>query len=428
MTASDSRGVSGWLRSPQAWALLPGLLILAAAVLTPLAEFSGNQGDVRLYLDDSAAVIGGKAPYTQLPFEYPPFALVAMLVPYFLTPGTQPTIDGYRWLFAAWEAGLVVLLGVVLVDIARRGGIETRRPDAGWTIAWRLPILVAGAALAIAWRFDLFAAVLLAVALWAALADMPAAAGVALGLGIVTKLFPIAAAPALALAWLGPLDQRGLLRFAAMTGLTVVVVMAPFAFFEQGQAFAFLGYQSQRGLQIESIGGGLVLLDGLIAGQPLDTAAPFKSLEVLGPLAQAWLRVLPALTVVGFGALAVAGWRAIRADMRSGGAIRRSTIAVLTAASIMVLLVTSKVFSIQYVVWLVPFAALLPGRKFWLAAAIVALTMPIHPLLYGGLVSQEAMPILVLNLRNALLVALTVWLLADLARARAATGTPPAPA
>jgi hypothetical protein len=427
VTASDSQGIAGWLRSPRPWVLLPGVLILAAAVLTPIAEFSRNQGDVQLYLSDATAVAGGKAPYTELPFEYPPFALVAMLVPYFLTPDSPPTIEGYRWLFAAWEAALVVLLGVVLIDVARRGGIESRR-DPGWTIAWRLPIVVAGAALAIAWRFDLFAAVLLAVALWAALANRPTAAGVALGLGIVTKLFPIAAAPALALAWLGPLDPRGLVRFAATTAVTVVVVMAPFAFFEHGQAFAFLGYQSQRGLQIESIGGGLVLLDGLVTGRPLDTAAPFKALEVLGPLAQAWLRVLPALTLVGFGVLAVAGWRASRADMRAGGSIRPSTIALLAAASVMVLLVTSKVFSIQYVVWLVPFAALLPGRKFWLAAAMVALTMPIHPLLYGGLVNQEALPILVLNLRNALLVGLTVWVISDLARPAPTTATRPAQA
>ena len=90
----------------------------------------------------------------------------------------------------------------------------------------------------------------------------------------------------------------------------------------------------------------------------------------------------------------------------------------LATASLLVLLVTSKVYSIQYVVWLVPFAALLRGRQFWLAAAVVALTMPIHPLLYADLVKQEALPILVLNLRNALVVALTVLVLRDLTEGR----------
>jgi hypothetical protein len=90
----------------------------------------------------------------------------------------------------------------------------------------------------------------------------------------------------------------------------------------------------------------------------------------------------------------------------------------LTFASVLVLLVTSKVFSIQYVVWIVPFAALLRGGKFWLAVAIVALTMPIHPLLYGELVKQQALPILILNLRNGLFLVLTAWVIRDLAVTR----------
>jgi hypothetical protein len=74
------------------------------------------------------------------------------------------------------------------------------------------------------------------------------------------------------------------------------------------------------------------------------------------------------------------------------------------------------VISIQYIVWIVPFAALLPGWKFWLAAVVVALTIPIHPLLFNKLVNQEALPILILNLRNALFVLLTVSVVADLRR------------
>ncbi len=105
--------------------------------------------------------------------------------------------------------------------------------------------------------------------------------------------------------------------------------------------------------------------------------------------------------------------------MAGGGSLTAATIVQLAAAGVFVLLVTSKVFSIQYVVWIVPFAALLDGRKFWLAAAIVALTIPIHPLLYDRLVAQDALPVLVLNLRNALLVALTVWLVIDMGLRRA---------
>jgi hypothetical protein len=89
---------------------------------------------------------------------------------------------------------------------------------------------------------------------------------------------------------------------------------------------------------------------------------------------------------------------------------------LLATAAILVLLATSKVFSIQYVAWIVPFAALLRGRQFWVAAGLVALTMPIHPLLYRELVEQQALPIVILNVRNGLLLALLVMVLRELAR------------
>ena len=416
MTAPRSPGIATALRSPLLALLVPAAVIVLAAILTPVKEFGGNQGDVRLYFDNAAAIVGGRTPYADVPLEYPPLALVPMLLPYLLAPGGHPTVDQYPWLFAAWEAVLVLALGVVLVQIARRGGIETRRRDPGWTIAWRLPILVAGTALAIAWRFDLFAAFLLAAALWATLANRPVAAGVALGLGVLAKLFPIVAAPMLAIAWLAPRDDARLIRFGVATALTIVLGLVPFLAIAGTDALAFLGYQAQRGLEVESIGAGFVLLDGLVRGQPVETHSPFKAVEVFGPLADAWLRLLPTATLVGFGALAVAAWRAVKSDVRALGRVGADTLTALAGAAVMVLLLTSKVFSIQYVVWLVPFIALLSGRKFWLGAAIVALTMPIHPFLFADLVGQEALPILVLNLRNALLVALTVWVLWDLGR------------
>jgi hypothetical protein len=203
------------------------------------------------------------------------------------------------------------------------------------------------------------------------------------------------------------------------TALTIVLGLVPFLAIAGTDALAFLGYQAQRGLEVESIGAGFVLLDGLVRGQPVETHSPFKAVEVFGPLADAWLRLLPAATLVGFGALVVAAWRAVKSDTRALGRVGVDTLTALAGAAVMVLLLTSKVFSIQYVVWLVPFIALLSGRKFWLGAAIVALTMPIHPFLFADLVGQGALPILVLNLRNALLVALAVWVIVDLARGRA---------
>ena len=50
--------------------------------------------------------------------------------------------------------------------------------------------------------------------------------------------------------------------------------------------------------------------------------------------------------------------------------------------------------------------------------------MAIHPLLYKELVNQAALPILVLNLRNALLVALLAWVAWDVRPAARRGGAP----
>jgi hypothetical protein len=256
----------------------------------------------------------------------------------------------------------------------------------------------------------------MAVAIWASLDGRPGAAGLALGLGVLAKLFPVAILPALAIPWLVPFDSRGLRRLGLAFGATVVLGLAPFVVLAGPNAFQFLGYNAARGLEVETIGGGLAVLGGLVTGRHIELDFDFSSVNANGPIADAWLALLPLLTLLGFGLLAWLGWRRIRAEWKDLGDVRPSTIVTLATISILVLLATAKVYSIQYVVWLIPLVALLGGRQFWLAAAIVSLSIPIHPLLFASLVNQEPLPILVLNLRNALLVGLLAWLLQDLAR------------
>jgi hypothetical protein len=167
------------------------------------------------------------------------------------------------------------------------------------------------------------------------------------------------------------------------------------------------------------------MLVGLVTGNPPAESYGFSAVQVVGPFAQGWLAALPLLTVIGFGLLGLVGWRRLRAERATLGVVPAQTVVTLAMTSVLILLATSKVFSIQYVVWIVPFAALLRGRQFWLAAAMIALTMPIHPLLYRDLVQQAALPILLLNLRNGLLLVLLLWVGRDMAMLRVARGSAP---
>jgi hypothetical protein len=408
--------------------IAPAVVALAVATLYPTDQLFPNQGDLNLYLQKASAFASGQVPYRDFPFEYPPGALVPMVAPYLLWPFGPIDLGAYKLLFGAWEAGSLALLAATLASIVRLGGdaeaeVVPERATRIRRVALRLLLLSIGAALAITFRFDLFPTLLMAVALWAALAGRPGTAGLALGLGVLAKLFPVAILPAVAIPWLVPFDPRGLARLGASLGATVAAGLVPFLYLAGSDStLQFLRYNAARGLEVETIGGGLAVLGGLLSGNPIDYNFRFSSVNAEGPTADAWLALLPLMTILGFGLVAWLGWRRIRAEAAAFGRPRPSTIAMLATTCILVLLATAKVYSIQYVVWLVPLVALLGGRQFWLAAAIVALTIPIHPLLFADLVRQEPLPILVLNLRNALLVGLLAWLLRDLAKPPRAVG------
>lgn len=419
MTTPPAPRVAEAARSPLWLLAVPYGLMFAMAALTPIGEFYSNQGDVGLYLQKARAVAAGLMPYRDFSLEYPPLALVPMVAPYLLWPFGGIDLDVYRWLFVGWEAALLVALGVVLFRLVRLGGDLLPSPADGFgapatdrqlDTGVRLILLTVGAALALAWRFDLFPALLVMVALWLALEGRAGWAGVVVALGVLAKLYPIVVVPAIAIAWLAERDLDRVVRFGAAVAITGLVGILPFVAVAGLDALFFLEFQAERGLQIESVGGGLVVLLGLVTGEPPPINHQFNAVQVAGPLAAAWLAALPILTAIGYGALGWLGWRRVRADVALDGAVHPRTVVTLAAASVLVLLLTSKVFSIQYVVWIVPFAALLGWRLFVVAAVMTALTMPIHPGLYGELVRQEALPILILNLRNALVVVLLAGL------------------
>jgi hypothetical protein len=72
---------------------------------------------------------------------------------------------------------------------------------------------------------------------------------------------------------------------------------------------------------------------------------------------------------------------------------------------------TNKVFSSQYIVWLLPFAALLPGKRALVILAVCALTTGVY-LNWQSVLAFSPPFVLALNVRNAIVVAWLCWLAA----------------
>jgi hypothetical protein len=171
---------------------------------------------------------------------------------------------------------------------------------------------------------------------------------------------------------------------------------------------SFISYHRLRGIQLESVPSGLLMLAHL-AGMPLGYVENFGAIHLVSPAADAvipWLTPLLAAVSV---AVAVVAWRRFRMEERSGG-VRTESLVELLLAALLAFVVTNKVLSPQYLVWLLPFAPLLPLRKAALALGAVLLTIVIFPYNYAPLVNMRPGMILLLNARNAMLVALLLWI------------------
>jgi hypothetical protein len=163
-----------------------------------------------------------------------------------------------------------------------------------------------------------------------------------------------------------------------------------------------LGYHAERGLEVESLYGGALFLWGTIAGTDVPWVFNYKAFHV----APEWgARLAPLALPVQAATLLLVVARFWRSGMTEG--MRDS------AAAVLAFIITGKVLSPQYLVWLFPFLAVLDGPTGSLARRLFLLGCVTTAMLYPGpgflmVLDHQAGAIVLLNLRNVLLV----WLLA----------------
>jgi hypothetical protein len=402
--------------------VLPAIAIIALAFFLPLQEVRAHQGDVELYRRAAADLLHNKRLYVDVLLPYPPIAAITMAVPAVLWPLGNPSMVVYKNLFGIWEA--VLWLGLAIT--VRRLAVAAARDSAGDGAAWRLKlerdstirlaILGLLTLFPLAFRYDLFPTLLATAGLFAAIDERPIASGVALAFGIMAKLFPVVFVPVAGLRWL--LSRPAVLaRFGVAVVVAAALVATPFVLLSGTAMSQVLGYQGDRPLQLESVGSSVALVVGALGGPGVRVTSGFGSVNIAGQVAQVWLTIDPWLTLAVILLIAFVTVRLLRSQVGSdSGTMGPRLLVHLATPALLGLLVTNKVFSMQYVVWLVPLAALLRWRQFAVVAVACALTVVVHPFFYGQLMGQEAPLIAVLATRNALLAGLLGWLLVDLWR------------
>ncbi len=366
-------------------------------------------GDVLLYERDAGQLLAGAIPYRDFQLEYPPLALLPMSLPRLVWPfGPMGDLE-FTWTFALLEAGLACLTGWLIARVSDN--------PAPALAAWVALVLVCATPLA--WRYDLWPAMLVLVAVVAADRGRPGLSGAAIGAGVMFKLFPLVVLPILAARAIVLREWVGLGRLVAATAAVIAAIFAASFAVAGPAAFGWLGYELDRGLQLESTGSGLLLLLHAVAGTPATTGYAFGSMQVTTPgadgLTGTTLAALPILTAAAIGLVSSLALRRFGRDRAATGTVPLASLVTATVAVLVALILTSKVFSVQYVIWFLPLVPLLAWPKWVLTFAIAGVSALVYPANYTALWHLEPAAILALNLRNLLLLGLLAWLLAELA-------------
>jgi hypothetical protein len=374
-----------------------------ATTVGPTSDTSIN--DLYVYSVYADAVHQGLRPFLDFGFEYPPLALYPIVLS-----------DGDPWRLAI---GMLACLLVTQWCCERLAG-----PKAGWIMA--VSPLLLGAM--VRTHFD---ALPTALAL-GALVAVAAGAGAALplrrdlltpigffllALGGMVKLWPLALVP-VAVVWLWARGQRS----SAVLGvvITVVVSVAILAPFPRDGLRDAVRFHQDRPVQIESAPATVLWALGRssVTGDPIRHDV-YKSNGLAGGDAHTVEILFQLLQVVALLGAAVLAARA--RDVRQLG--------LCSMLAVLVFVAFGKVLSPQYLVWLVPFAAVAwawgarTSALLTLAASVV--TQVEFPGRYFHLLTGDETTFLIVALRNALLIAAAISLAAAAARSPSRAASTP---
>jgi hypothetical protein len=388
-----------------AWAVVDWLAIHGAYGSTDQAL-----GGVVLYRHYGDLILSGGVPYRDFALEYPPLSLIAFSIPSMLAgPGGNAIayIAAFQALTLAF--GVVMTFGVVM----SASSLGARRQDlviaAGFTALSPLligPVMVS--------RFDLWPAMLTAVAVAALLRDRSRLAFVVLGLAVLAKVYPAVLLPVFAL-YVARRQGRGeAIRGLLLLAAVIAVGVLPFLLLAPAGTITALTNFAVRPLQIESLGAAALVVANGVAGIDIAQASSFGSANLVGPLPDV-ISLAQNLALGGALALTWIGF--------ARGPREPHDLAIGVAATLCLYVALGKVLSPQYVIWLIAPMAILSGTRGRMAIVALAGTLVATgiewPILYDGYIRFEIGPAMIALIRD-----LGLCLLATLLAAGVLTRAP----
>jgi uncharacterized membrane protein len=339
-----------------AWLVSVPVFLAACAVPDGGLFRAARFRDVHIYQGYAERFLDGHLPYRDIFVEYPPGAFAVFMPP--TAFGASHYNAAFKSLMALCGVATILLAALVLVEL----GVTRGRLLVAIGLLALAPVALGPISLN---TYDAWPALLTVLALLLFLRGRDLLGAGALGLAVSAKVYPLVLVPLAGIyVWRRAGPRRVLAALVVCVALAAAVAV-PFAVYDlHGVASSFRS-QAERGLQIESLGASLLLAADRLG---LYDATVVETTGAAGRNLSGSLPDAVAVATLVLEALAVVAVWLLYARTRDV----RARLPVAFAAAVAGFLAFTKVFSPQYLVWLVP-VVVLAGS--WVAVALTAVSL-----------------------------------------------------
>jgi uncharacterized membrane protein len=259
-------------------------------------------------------------------------------------------------------------------------------------------------------QYDIFPAVMMLLSLYYFWLGHNKTSWFWLALGVMTKLYPAVMIPLYLIIYWSNRQLKPVLSGVLTFVLTCLILLMPFLVTGPDNLMSLINYHSQRGIQIESFYGACLLLADKLGWTSALMIFNYGSWNLSGSIAETLSKFVVYIQAAALFVSYCFIWTQIKP-----GKSQFTRLGAYTLLLLAVLLLTSKVFSPQYIIWLLPVLPLIFTRwrlAVWTIFAVTGIfTYLIFPVSYIDLLNLNIYPITLVFMRNltlALLAALAV--------------------
>lgn len=371
-----------------------------------------TSGDAMSYLPYANQLANGIIPA----MEYPQFALVFMAIPRIFSSSDL----GYTIAFVA-EVFVFFMIGLIVVwKLARRYGQSQPKIMLAYTILMLLIFQF------VVDRYDIFPAVLTLVSLYFFITKRYVLAFAILSIATMTKLYPAVLFPIYMLPLIINRDWSNALKGAGVFIIVLLLIFLPFFLSNPDTALNFVSYNSDRPIQVESTAASFIAFGSVIGLTKYGLSFGFGSDNITGPWSNAVGPYLTPLIFV-FLILIYATYAYVLNRMRKEGKDSENNgLVLLGGASLLAItafIIFGKVFSAQYVIWIIPFVVFMlmtsidsSSKKYIFALSVIAILLTqlnylVNMLICGGCHGIVDGGMMIILARNIVMLILFVYVI-----------------